>query len=75
MKLSLYFSKTYKGVYFGRDERTLSISALPLAKTLNSFADGVKLELFNNKIDNITKAKNKIFFWDQTFTNTFIYYN
>ena len=40
-----------------------------------SFAEGVKLELFNNKIDNITKAKNKIFFWDQTFTNTFIYYN
>ena len=40
-----------------------------------TFNQGLKLDLFNHTIDNFTKIKNKKIFWDQTFTNTFIFYN
>ena len=40
-----------------------------------SYEKGLKFKLFNNKIDNLIKIENKSFFWDQIFTNTFIFYN
>ena len=33
------------------------------------------LDLVNHNTDNVTKIKNNKTFWDQTFTNTFIFYN
>ena len=40
-----------------------------------TYSKGLQFELFNNKVDNNIKIENKSFFWDQLFTNTFIFYN
>ena len=39
------------------------------------FADASKLEVINNQQDNINKIIKKKFFWDNSFTNTFIFFN
>ncbi len=40
-----------------------------------TYNQGLKLNLYNHVVDNYTKINEKIFFWDQAFTNTFIFYN
>ena len=40
-----------------------------------TYSKGSQFQLFNNKVDSNIKIKNKSFFWDQLFTNTFIFYN
>ena len=40
-----------------------------------TYDQGLKLNLFNHQIDHTTKIKEKKIFWDQAFTNTFIFYN
>ena len=40
-----------------------------------SYEQGCKFKLFNDEVDNSIKIKNKTIFWDQLFTNTFIFYN
>ena len=51
-----------------------SMKALLIDKQI-SYEQGLKLKLFNDEIDNCIKIKNKTIFWDQLFTNTFIFYN
>ncbi len=40
-----------------------------------SYEQAVKFKLFNDGIDNYVKIKKTSIFWDQLFTNTFIFYN
>ena len=49
-----------------------TLDLLLFKKRLN-FEEASKLELINSKLDLVKKKQN--FFWDQQFTNTFIYYN
>ncbi len=51
-----------------------SLKAFLIDKQI-SYEQGLKLLLFNNKTDNLTKIEHESFFWDQVFTNTFIFYN
>ena len=51
-----------------------SLQALLIDKQI-SYEQGCKFKLFNDEVDNSIKIKNKTFFWDQLFTNTFIFYN
>ncbi len=51
-----------------------ALKALLIDKEL-TYNQGLKLDLFNNKIDNSNKIREKKTFWDQDFTNTFIFYN
>ena len=51
-----------------------SLQALLIDKQI-SYEQGLKFKLFNDEVDNSIKIKNKTIFWDQLFTNTFIFYN
>ena len=51
-----------------------SLQALLIDKQI-SYEQGCEFKLFNDEVDNSIKIKNKTFFWDQLFTNTFIFYN
>ena len=53
-------------------KKTLEI--LLLKKAIN-FDDAKKLDIINSHNDNNIKIKNSKFFWDNSFTNTFIFYN
>ena len=51
-----------------------SLQALLIDKQI-SYEQGCKFKLFNDEVDKSIKIKNKTIFWDQLFTNTFIFYN
>ena len=51
-----------------------TLQAFLIEKKL-TFDEALRLKLFNNETDNLVKVKNNLFFWDQSFTNTFIFYN
>ena len=50
-----------------------TLKAFLIDKTLN-YEKCLMLDLVNHNTDNVIKIKNNKTFWDQTFTNTFIFY-
>ena len=51
-----------------------SLQALLIDKKI-TYEKALQLKLFNNEVDNLNNIENKKFFWDQKFTNTFIFFN
>ena len=79
----LKLNETSHGIipFFGTTQRLTkligyknSLQAFLIDKKI-TYEQGTKLKLFNDNIDNDIKLEGKRFFWDQIFTNTFIFYN
>ncbi len=77
--LNFNFTDHEQMPFFGTIQRIIRIlgykkalELLLINKTLN-FEEANNLDIINNKIDNTSYKKRP--FWDQTFTNTFIFYN
>ena len=77
--LNFNFTNHEQIPFFGTIQRIVRIlgykkalELLLINKTLN-FKEANNLHIINNKIDNTTYKKRP--FWDQTFTNTFIFFN
>ena len=78
-----YLHQDYLGImpFFGTAQRlsrligySETLKAFLIDKTLN-YEKCLMLDLINHNTDNVIKIKNNKTFWDQTFTNTFIFYN
>ncbi len=82
-KTSLKFDETSNGIipFLGTVQRLTkligyksSLQALLIDKKI-TYEKALKLKLFNNDVDNLNNIEDKKFFWDQNFTNTFIFFN
>ncbi len=80
---TIYFDNIDKGYipFFGTTQRLTrvlgyrsTLQVLLLDKMI-SYKNATYFKIINNKKDNTTKIKRKKIFWDNIFTNTFIFFN